>query len=160
MTSTISCFWKGALESRTAYSEGMPDDWVFLTNHAHVLLCVASDPEMRLRDIADEVGVTERAAQRIVTDLVASGYLTKRLVGRRNCYHVNPDGPLRRVSHRHHTVGEVLELLGPRPNSASGETSKSSPRRADSSARATRPPSSPTAKAGKGASKGGRSRPA
>jgi DNA-binding IscR family transcriptional regulator len=105
----------------------MPDDWVFLTNHAHVLLCVASDHEMRLRDIADEVGITERAAQRIVTELVASGYLTKRRVGRRNCYDVNPDAPLRRVSHRHHTVGEVLELLG--PMGSAGLTQQAQPAR-------------------------------
>ena len=72
----------------------MPD-FDFLTNHGHVMLCVARDPEMRLRDIADCVGITERAAQRIVRDLEAEGYLTRKRVGRRNAYEVHPEIPLR-----------------------------------------------------------------
>ncbi len=85
--------------------------WSFLTNHAHVLLCLAADPHIRLRDIADNVGVTEGAAHRIVSDLVENGYVSKRRVGRRNYYEVHADAPLRRVAYRDHTVGELLEVL-------------------------------------------------
>jgi DNA-binding Lrp family transcriptional regulator len=87
-------------------------DWTFLTNHAHVLLCVARDPEIRLRDIADYVGITERAAQRIVTDLEEAGYLDRIREGRRNRYELNPETPLRHPMDREHAVGEILEVLG------------------------------------------------
>ena len=66
----------------------MAASWTFLTNHGHVLLAIADDPETRLRDIAARVGITERAAQLIVSDLEAGGYLTKEKVGRRNHYTV------------------------------------------------------------------------
>lgn len=124
-------------------------DWVFLTNHAQALLCVASDPEIRLRELADAVGVTERAAHRIVSDLVESGYLSKRRVGRRNHYEVNADAPLRRISHRDHTVGELLELLAPSPGEASAATSRSSVSAAWPSSSAAPPPSSRSARASK-----------
>ena len=86
--------------------------WTFLTNHGQVLLCVARDPAMRLRDIAEAVGITERAAQRIVSDLVEEGYLERRKVGRRNEYVVNPEAPLRHPLARDHEIGEVLGVLG------------------------------------------------
>lgn len=85
--------------------------WTFLTNHAHVLLRIARDPEVRLRDVADDVGITERAAQTIVGDLVASGYLTRDRVGRRNRYQVHPELPFRHPLERHRDVGGLLELL-------------------------------------------------
>jgi len=66
-----------------------------LTNHAHVLVCVARDPRMRLREVADCVGITERAAHRIVCELEVAGYLSRRREGRRNAYEVHPDRPLR-----------------------------------------------------------------
>ena len=69
--------------------------WTFLTNHAHVLLCIARDPGIRVRDLAQRVGVTERAAQRIVADLIAAEYLERTRDGRRNRYHVRADLPLR-----------------------------------------------------------------
>ena len=69
--------------------------WSFLTNHAHVTLCIARDPGIRLRDLAIKVGITERAAQRIVTDLVNEGYLERTRVGRRNQYRVQGHLPLR-----------------------------------------------------------------
>ena len=72
--------------------------WTFLTNHAHALLSIARDPGLRLRDVAEQVGVTERAAQRIVSDLVDAGYLERLRDGRRNSYRVRPDRPLR-VAH-------------------------------------------------------------
>ncbi len=68
-------------------------DWTFLTNHAHVLLCVARDPGARLRDVADVVGITERAAQRIVAELEEAGYLTRTRDARRNRYEVHPELP-------------------------------------------------------------------
>ncbi len=85
--------------------------WVFLTNHAHVLLCVARDPMSRGRDIAEAVGITERAAQRILSDLEAGGYVKKRKVGRRNRYTVNPHGHLRHPSFRGFEIGPLLEIL-------------------------------------------------
>src|SRR5207247_1242308 len=66
-----------------------PRTWTFLTNHAQVLLCLSGDPEIRLRDVAERVGITERACQRIVADLVATGYVTASRVGRRNHYTVD-----------------------------------------------------------------------
>jgi predicted ArsR family transcriptional regulator len=91
----------------------MPD-YQFLTNHAQVLLCVAHDPGIRLRDIAQTVGVTERSAHRIVSQLVADGYVVRERIGRRNVYRVRPELPL------HHSlsqeteqrrVGDLLEVL-------------------------------------------------
>ncbi len=91
----------------------MPSDWTFLTNHAHVLLCLARDPGARLRDVADEVGITERAAQRIVADLVEAGYLERNREGRRNRYTLHHDLPLRHPLERDHAIGEVLAVLQP-----------------------------------------------
>ncbi|MFD2354363.1 helix-turn-helix transcriptional regulator [Nonomuraea ferruginea] len=72
--------------------------WTFLTNHARVLIAVAADPEVRLRDIAAKIGITERAAQGIVSDLEDAGYLMRERMGRRNRYEINPSAEL-----RHHT---------------------------------------------------------
>lgn len=85
--------------------------WTFLTNHAQVLLVIAEDPKARMRDIADAVGITERAAQRIVGDLADEGYLTRRRVGRRNEYELNPDARLRHPLARDHQVSEILDVL-------------------------------------------------
>jgi hypothetical protein len=87
-------------------------DWTFLTNHAHVLVCLAEEADIRGRDIAARVGITERAAQAIVADLVAEGYVTRTREGRRNRYEVNPDAPLRHPLEDDHTVGELLVTLG------------------------------------------------
>jgi predicted transcriptional regulator len=85
--------------------------WVFLTNHAHVLLCIARDPQSRARDIADQVGITERATQRILADLIADGYVTRAKVGRRNQYEINPRGHLRHPVFRDLSIGPLLEVL-------------------------------------------------
>ncbi len=85
--------------------------WTFLTNHAHVLVCVARDPGVRLRDVAGEVGITERAAQRIVADLVDAGYLEREREGRRNRYRLNRELPLRHPLERDHAIGEILGVL-------------------------------------------------
>lgn len=85
--------------------------WTFLTNHTHVLVCIANDTGVRLRDVADRVGITERAAQSIVADLVSAGYLTRARVGRRNTYEIRPDHPLRHQVESHRTVGGLLDFL-------------------------------------------------
>lgn len=94
-------------------------EWTFLTNHAHTLLCIARDPGMRLRDVAERVGVTERAAQRIVSDLVDAGYLERLREGRRNSYRVRADRPLRHPVERGHDIGEILEVLHEHEDGAS-----------------------------------------
>jgi DNA-binding IclR family transcriptional regulator len=85
--------------------------WTFLTNHSHVLLCIAADPGTRGRDIAQRVGITERAAQSIIADLVEAGYLTRQRVGRRNEYEIHPDLPLRHPVEQDHLVAELLDLV-------------------------------------------------
>ena len=85
--------------------------WRFVTNHTHVLACIAADPSARLRDIAATVGVTERTAAQIVSDLEQAGYLTKTRVGRRNTYEVHGELPLRHPQHDHHTAGELIRFL-------------------------------------------------
>jgi DNA-binding MarR family transcriptional regulator len=85
--------------------------WTFLTNHAHVLFCIAEDPEVRLRDVAARVGITERAVQRIVTDLESEKYLTVSKEGRRNRYQVHYDQPLRHPIERHRTVEALIGLV-------------------------------------------------
>lgn len=92
----------------------MPDnnsDWTFLTNHAHVLFCLAQDSEIRLRDVADHVGITERAVQRIVTELEEAGYITRQRNGRRNSYIVHPQRPLRHKIESHRQVKDLLALI-------------------------------------------------
>ena len=90
---------------------GPAGSWVFLTNHAHVLLCIARDPQSRARDIAEHVGITERATQRILADLIAEGYVSRTRVGRRNHYKVNRRGHLRHPSFRNLAIGTLLEVL-------------------------------------------------
>jgi DeoR/GlpR family transcriptional regulator of sugar metabolism len=85
--------------------------WRFVTNHAHVLEAIATDPTIRLRDIAADVGITERTAAQIVNDLDEAGYLTRTRDGRRNLYEVHEDMPLRHPRHSHHTVGELIGFL-------------------------------------------------
>mgnify|MGYP003347149498 CR=1 FL=1 len=89
--------------------------WTFLTNHAHVLLAIAAEPDLRLRDIAVRVGITERAAQRIVSELEAAGYLEVIREGRRNSYRVQRNLPMRHPAEAHHRVGELLSVLGHQP---------------------------------------------
>jgi DeoR/GlpR family transcriptional regulator of sugar metabolism len=86
-------------------------DWTFLTNHAHVLLCISRDADIRIRDLAQRVGITERAAQRILTDLVEHGYLERSREGRRNHYAVRSDLPMRHPVEQSHQVGELLQVL-------------------------------------------------
>jgi predicted DNA-binding transcriptional regulator YafY len=85
--------------------------WAFLTNHAHVLLCISRDPQSRVRDIAAQVGITERAAQRILADLIADGYATRTKTGRRNHYKINPHGHLRHPVFRSLPIGPLLDVI-------------------------------------------------
>lgn len=85
--------------------------WSFLTNHARALLCIAHDPGVRLRDIASTVGVTERSAHDIVSDLVGAGYVVKAKDGRRNRYRIQEHLPMRNPIGREATIGELLGLL-------------------------------------------------
>lgn len=100
----------------------MARDWSLLTNHGRVLLCIARDPGARLRDIAAEVGVTERTAYGIVTDLTDAGYVVKTKNGRRNRYRVEDHLPLREPITPERTVGEVLRVLvdTPQPRTSRG----------------------------------------
>lgn len=93
--------------------------WSFLTNHGRALLCLAGDPEVRLRDIASQLDITERRAYSIVADLVDAGYVVKTKDGRRNCYQVQSHLPLPEPTTRAHAIGDVLELLaGPERRSS------------------------------------------
>ncbi len=87
--------------------------WTFLTNHAHVLLCVAAEPDARLRDVADAVGITERAVQHIVADLAAAGVLERTREGRRNRYTLHPEAPLRHPVEAHRHVADLVALAPP-----------------------------------------------
>lgn len=86
--------------------------WTFLTNHAHVLLCINRDPQARIRDVAVQVGITDRAVQRIVAELEEAGYLTHEREGRRNMYRVNPNLPLRHPLERRSKISALLTLVG------------------------------------------------
>ena len=92
-------------------SENAERPWRFLTNHTQVLLCIARDPDIRLRDVAEMVGITERASQRIVRDLVESEFVTRERVGRRSRYVVNSSRTMRHEAQADHEIGELLEAL-------------------------------------------------
>ena len=85
--------------------------WTFLTNHAHVLIAVAADPEARVRDIAERVGITERAVQGILDDLERGGYLERERVGRRNHYTLREGGRFRHPAEQGHAIDELLRLF-------------------------------------------------
>jgi len=85
--------------------------WTFLTNHAQVLVCIARDPGVRLRDIGDRVGITERAAHRIVVELVEAGYITRQRNGRRNQYTINTHFRLPDAVACEQNIGQLLDIL-------------------------------------------------
>ncbi|HXU23791.1 MAG: helix-turn-helix transcriptional regulator [Tepidiformaceae bacterium] len=88
-------------------------EWTFLTNHAHVLLCITEDPNARLRDLAERVEISERAVKRIVSDLEHTGYITRKRFGRRNRYEVHMETPITTPVTRTLEVGALLSLLVP-----------------------------------------------
>lgn len=85
--------------------------WTFLTNHSHVLLCLHADRDMVLREVAEKVGITERAVQKIVADLTAAGVLIRERVGRRNRYRLVGKVPLRHPIEAHRCVADILKLV-------------------------------------------------
>jgi predicted transcriptional regulator len=89
-------------------------NWTFLTNHAQVLLRIARDTDVTLREVAGDVGITERATQRIATDLVAAGFLKRERRGRNNHYAVNRDAMMRHAAQAGHQIGPLLDLLQPK----------------------------------------------
>lgn len=91
--------------------DGSARRWTFLTNHGHVLVCLARSPELRLREVAQKVGVTERSVQRIVADLEEAGFLTRHRSGRQNEYEIDVDRPMRHAVEADSTVGAFLRLL-------------------------------------------------
>jgi len=113
----------------------MMASWTFLTTHARVLLLVARDPGVRLRDIAASLDITERSAFGVITDLVEAGYVVKEKDGRRNRYHIQTHLPLPEPTTRDRTVGEVLALLTGTDSTVTGKSAEAaangdSPRRA------------------------------
>lgn len=88
-----------------------PKSWTFLTNHAQVLLSLAETPDIRLRDVAERVGITERAAQRILAELVDAGYVKTERVGRRNRYTIDRQHAMRHSAQREYEIGALLEAL-------------------------------------------------
>jgi len=102
-------------------------EWSFLTNHAQVLVCIAHDPEVRLRDIAATVDITERSVFAIVTDLTTAGYVTKEKEGRRNRYQVQGQLPLPGAVGRERSIGEVLEILVDPGTPAKGHPGRDAP---------------------------------
>ena len=98
-----------------ALRPGASAGWTFLTNHGHVLVALARDGDLRIRDLALAVGVTERTAQTVINDLVAAGYLERERVGTRSRYTVHHDLPLRHPAERDHSVGELLAIVRREP---------------------------------------------
>lgn len=95
------------------YPDAVLSNWTFLTNHTHVLVLLDRNPDLRIREMATEVGLTERATQRIIGELVESGYLIRHRTGRRNSYSLNRDLPLRHPLESHRSVGALLNALEP-----------------------------------------------
>jgi predicted transcriptional regulator len=85
--------------------------WTFLTNHGHVLVLLSRIPSLVLREVALRVGITERAVQRIIADLEASGFIEREKIGRQNHYRIRADKPLRHPNESHRTIGELLALI-------------------------------------------------
>lgn len=92
-------------------SANEPKTWTFLTNHAQVLLCLAGAPDIRLRDVAEQVGITERATQRILAELIQAGYVKTERVGRRNRYTVDRQHAMRHSAQFGYEIGALLEAL-------------------------------------------------
>jgi DNA-binding IclR family transcriptional regulator len=94
--------------------QGRPDHgWTFVTSHLVVLLCIAEDPTVRIAEVAEQAGITQRAVQGIIADLVEAGYLTRTRVGRRNQYAIKEKMPLRHLQTQHKRLGDLLSALAP-----------------------------------------------
>jgi hypothetical protein len=108
------------MRPRPAMTQTKTSEWGFLTNHAQVLVCISDDPGVRLRDIGARIGITERAAHRIVADLVDAGYITRTRHGRRNEYTIDPGRTLPDPIASDQSAGELLQMLAAR--ATSGQT--------------------------------------
>ncbi|MGD9701093.1 MAG: helix-turn-helix transcriptional regulator [Acidimicrobiia bacterium] len=95
----------------TSSGDEVHPGWTLLTNHGHVLVCIVRDPDILVSDIASQVGIRERAAHRILTELIAAGYVTRTKHGRQNHYSVRNDRPMRHPLERAHQIGELLRIL-------------------------------------------------
>ena len=102
----------------------MAEQWTILSNHGRVLLVIADDPDVRLRDVAESVGITERAVQMIVADLEDAGYITRQRVGRRNHYVVDANRSFRHPHEADHEVGELIELFRAKTSKTSRTAAK------------------------------------
>jgi DNA-binding MarR family transcriptional regulator len=98
-------------ENQIVSSRDQTHTWTFLSNHAQALLCIARDREVRIRDIAQVVGITERAAQRIVADLIEAGYVDRERIGRRNHYRLNGDVKMRHAAQADLRISELLDAF-------------------------------------------------
>lgn len=103
--------------------------WTFLSNHGHVLLCVAAEPHQTLPSIAEQVGITSRAVQLILADLIDGGYVERIKIGRRNHYHIHPEGQLRHPLESHHSIADLIAALGPALPADKPDPATPSPRR-------------------------------
>ncbi|MGB5331746.1 MAG: winged helix-turn-helix domain-containing protein [Woeseiaceae bacterium] len=104
-------------------TEPLPS-WTFLSNYAHVLICLADNPDARLRDVAGKVGITERTAFRLIGELEEAGVLKRAKEGRRNHYVINTKAHLRHAIEEHCTVGELLETVLPQQASGNNKSEK------------------------------------
>ena len=102
---------KATVRTEPASERHPAREWTLISNHGAVLLCLAENPDIRMRDVADRVGITERATQRIIADLSDRGYVSRIRNGRRNSYVIHPEAPMRTSGLEDHTVGELLELV-------------------------------------------------
>jgi len=102
-------------------ADGRAPRWTFLTNHAQVLACIAEDPGIRLIEISERVGITERAAHRIVAELATAGYITRKRNGRRNTYLIHSDLPLPDALARDRKLGDLLAILARQEPNAKGQ---------------------------------------
>lgn len=104
------------MEPGSSVEPAAPHPWTFLSNHAHALICLAADEDCRVRDLAQRIGITERATQRILADLEAAGYLVRERHGRRNHHRLVLDRPMRHPVEREHTVRDLVEALAAIPS--------------------------------------------
>ncbi|MEI8027971.1 MAG: winged helix-turn-helix domain-containing protein [Pseudomonadota bacterium] len=102
---------KSASSEKSPNMESNPPKWTFLTNHSHVLILLAKSPDLTLREIAERIGITERAVHNIVSELGESGYLERARVGRRNTYILSLNKALRHPVESHKTVGDIVEII-------------------------------------------------
>jgi len=133
LITVVKRFMPAKTESQPVIEQPQAASWTFLSNHAHVLLCIASHEDIRLRDVATHIGITERAVQRIVADLEQEGYLLRTKNGRRNQYQLYREESLKHPLESHRVLEDILSLADgaiyqPRPSSESHREANHTPR--------------------------------